>query len=159
MRSRQRYHLIDGWFDAFGGGELLECRLGMLGGAALVRKVGFPQLEDESFGCLNSTVKEQCPDQCLDHIANHVVALVGAVLPCLLAQAHEGGDADLTAVLGAGGAVDEAIEPLRKIALGFLGIALIQCVRDHHSEHPVAEKLEPLVTFAAYARMSEREVE
>ena len=103
--------------------------------------------------------RKQRTDQCLDDIADDILALAGPVLPRLLAEPDQRRNADLTAILGAGFAVDQAIVAFGKVAFGLVGIAFVQRPGDDHAEHPVAEELEPLIAFAADARVRESELE
>jgi len=131
----------------------------MLRRSPLNREIRFPQLQDESFRRLEAAVEEQRTDQCLDDIADDILALAGAVLACLLAEANEGGDSDLAAVLGAGFAVDERVIALGKIALGLFGITLVERSSDDHPKHSVAEELQSFVIRSPNACMRDRKLE
>ena len=127
--------------------------------ALLAGEVGFPKLEDEAFGRIDSAVEKKRADQRFDDVADDILALAGAVLAGLLAEADEGGNADLAADVGAGVAVDQRMVAAREIAFGFGRIALVERGRDDHAEHAVAEEFEPLVAVAADARVGEGELE
>src|SRR5689334_17736312 len=153
MGPRARNDLIMRRLDALCGSKLLKSRLGVLWSAALNREIRFPQPQDETFSRFEAAVQEQSTDQRLDDIADDILALAGAVLACLLAEANEGGDSDLAAVLGAGFAVDERVIALGKVALGLFGITLVERSSDDHPKHSVAEELQSFVIRSPNACM------
>src|SRR6476659_4693070 len=94
----------------------------MLRRAALRLEIGAPKLENEPFCGLDSADEEKSADQCLDDVADDIVALARAILARLAAQTNQRRHADLPAILGAGGTVDEAVVSLRQVTLGLVRV-------------------------------------
>src|SRR3546814_11138921 len=66
-----------------------------------------------------------------------------------------GAQLDLPRHDGADGTRHQGVQPPRQLALGLCREALIEPARHHKAQHPVAQKLQPLIVRLAMAGMGE----
>src|SRR5207249_2132352 len=62
VRAGAADHLVDRRLAAACGGQLLQRRLGVMRGLALLGEVRLPRLADEALGCVNPAVEQQRAD-------------------------------------------------------------------------------------------------
>src|SRR5579875_1939187 len=106
--------------------KLLKRGFGVLGRAALDRKFGLPQFENEAACNLETAIEEQGSNQGFDDVADHILALRRTALARLSSKLDQRRHPDLMAILGAGLTIDEAIEPLRQMAFGLGWISFVK---------------------------------
>ena len=132
-----------------GRGERTRLRPFLHRGLGVPRGVGgdpvAPGAEDERLGRLEAAVDEHRADQRFAHVGQDRRLLAAAAPRFAEAQRDMRPDVPLERDLGAGLAPHKLGEPHRELPLARLRKGLIEPARDHHAEHPVAKKFEPLV--------------
>ncbi len=114
---------------------------------------------DEGLGPLQPAIHEDCADHRLDHVADDIVAHIGAIFARLRAEPDVARQVERPADLGAGLPRHQHIVAAAHLAFGLVREALVQPVGDDQAEHPVAEKLKPLIGIAAMAAVGQRALE
>ena len=114
---------------------------------------------DEGLGALDPAVEINGSKHRLGYIAHDIVAEVGMVFARLLAEPDESRNVESPSDVGAGFPRDQRIVAAAHLALGLVGEALIEPVRDHQPQDPVAEEFQSFIGFPAMATVGHRPFE
>jgi hypothetical protein len=138
-----------------GGGPFLKLGFGIVEAQRLDpgHRVG-PQDRHHRRRASKARVQIDGGDQRLAGVAEHGVVVPEAALGLATGHTQRGADAELARHLGAFGAADQNVEPLGQVAFVVGGVRLKQRLRHAQPEHPVAQKLQPLVVTHAVDGLS-----
>src|SRR5690242_4241105 len=151
VRARAIDHFVHGRLAIVRRRPFLQCRLGVLRRLAMRADALRPGTADEGARKGQSPFEIERADQRLHHVAQHIVAVGGAVVACLLAQAQMRAHAVLARDLGAHRPRHQRIQALRQRAFGVLREVFEQPFGDRQPQHAIAEEFEPLVIVLCLA--------
>src|SRR5690606_23929427 len=117
IRARAVDHPVLGRAALVAGGPFLQRALGVLGPAGMAVDRRTPDPMNDVAGLFEPAFEQARAEQGLHHVAEHVVAVGGAVVARLLAEADVRRRADGACNRGADLSADQGVEPLGQLAL------------------------------------------
>src|SRR5690606_1278730 len=145
IRARAVDHPVLGRAALVAGGPFLQRALGVLGPAGMAVDRRTPDPMNDVAGLFEPAFEQARAEQGLHHVAEHVVAVGGAVVARLLAEADVRRRADGACNRGADLSADQGVEPLGQLALCRGRVVAVEPFGDRQAKHAVTEKLEPVV--------------
>jgi hypothetical protein len=117
-----------------------------------------PKAFDKRARSVNAVVQIKSTNQRLHNVPKHIVALLRAVVARLFAKPQLVWNPMLSGDIRTCQTRYQGVQPVRQATFGFLGISVVQHIRDDQTQYPVTQKFKALIVSLSGAAMRQRAV-